>query len=141
MREKYPPRITNQLPISRTPITGDMLVCAGGRWQVCYQARGKVEDRKITAWVYGPESRFFCEVGTEQYLVDLPQPNQTSFFDDQFSFSVEEVDSDGFRYSRLAGANSVTAASAAYDVLRRSSNRVIRIRQGFRLIRRSDQET
>lgn len=141
MREKYPPRITNQLPISRAPITGDMLVCAGGRWQVCYQARGKVEDRKITAWVYGPESRFFCEVGTEQYLIDLPQPNQTSFFDDQFSFSVEEVDGDGFRYSRLAGANSVTAATAAYDVLRRSSNRVIRIRQGFRLIRRSDQET
>ena len=141
MREKYPLRITNQLPVSRTPITGDMLVCAGGRWQVCYQARGKVEDRKITAWVYGPESRFFCEVGTEQYLVDLPQPNQSSFFDDQFSFSVEEVDRDGFRYSRLAGANCVTAATAAYDSLRRSSNRVIRIRQGFRLIRKSDQET
>lgn len=141
MREKYPPRITNQLPISRTPNTGDMLVCFGGRWQVCYQARGKVEDRKVTAWVYGPESRFFCEVGTEQYLVDLPLPHQTPFFDDQFNFSVEEVDSDGFRYSRLAGANSIAAANAAFEVLRRSSNRVIRMRQGFRLIRRSDQES
>lgn len=124
-----------------TPITGDMLVCFGGRWQVCYQARGKVEDRKVTAWVYGPESRFFCEVGTEQYLVDLPLPHQTPFFDDQFYFSVEEVDSDGFRYSRLAGANSIAAANAAFEVLRRSSNRVIRMRQGFRLIRRSDQES
>ncbi|MCZ7488154.1 hypothetical protein [Rhizobium rhizogenes] len=140
MREKYPPRIRIQLPISRKPISGEMLVCAGGRWQVCYQARGKIEDRKTTAWVYGPDSRFFCEAGKEDYLTNLPLPDETPFFDDQFNFALEEVDEDGCRYSRLAGASNMSVALAAYDVLKRTSNRIVRMRQGIRVVRRSDQE-
>lgn len=60
---KYEPRIRNQFPITRTPLTGDVLICFQGRWQVCYQARGRIDERRITAWVYSKESRFFCEVG------------------------------------------------------------------------------
>ncbi|MNZ52414.1 hypothetical protein D3C78_702600 [compost metagenome] len=80
-------------------------------------------------------------MGTEDYLANLPLPDETPFFDDQFNYSLEEVDDDGCRYNRLAGANNVSVALAAYDVLKRTTNRIIRIRHGIRVVQRSDQET
>lgn len=128
------------MPVTRTPVTGDMLICFEGRWQVCYQARGKLDDRKITAWVYGKESTFFCEVGLELHRVNLPIPDVKPFFDDQFNYTVEEIDEHGVRTARLAGANNVSAAIAAYNELRSKTNRIIQMRQGMRFVRSSDKE-
>lgn len=132
---RYEPRLLNHKPITRTPISGDMLICFGGRWQVCYQARGNKDGRKLTAWVYGPESRFFCEVGTETYRVDLPEPMASPFFDDQFNNTIVEVDENGIRTNRLAGANNISAAIAAYEALVAQIDRPIEMRQGMRVIR------
>lgn len=136
---KYEPRIRNHVPITRTPLTGDVLICFKGKWQVCYQARGKIDERRITAWVYGKESRFFCEVGSEQFRVNLPIPDTKPFFDDQFNYTIEEVDENDIRIHRIAGAGNVSIAIAAYQEAKiKMPDRIIQMRQGMRLVRRSD---
>lgn len=139
MRDSLGPSIRNNIPVTREHLTGDILVCFNGQWQVCYQARGKVDDRKLTAWVYGTESRFFCEVGTEQFRVNLPIPDKNPFFDDQFNYMIEEVDENGIRIHRVAGSSNVSVAIAAYNEAKiKTPNRIIQMRQGMRLVRSSD---
>lgn len=136
----YHPRPLNHKPITRTPVSRDMLIYFGDSWQVCYQARGSKEGKKITAWVYGPESRFFCEVGDETYRVDLPIPMMTPFFDDQFNFTIVEIDDKGIRIDRLAGANNISVAIAAYETALTKTNRKIEMREGMRVVYRSDED-
>lgn len=118
-----------------------MLVCYGNEWQVCYKARGKMPGGKIvTAWVYGRESIFFCEVGQERYVFDLPNPDEKPFFDNAFNHSIDEITSAGHRIRKLGGAHNVVAANAIYQVHKLNSPGIIRLSEGCRFMRRSDQE-
>lgn len=125
----------------RKPLSFPMLVCHGNEWQVCYKARGKMPGGKIvTAWVYGRESIFFCEVGQERYVFDLPNPDEKPFFDNAFNHSIDEITSDGHRIRKLGGAHNVVAANAIYQVHKFNSSGIIRLSEGCRFMRRSDQE-
>lgn len=124
----------------RKPLSWPMLICHQGEWQVCYKAKGKLDWRTITAWVYGRESIFFCEVGQEQHVVDLPDPKKVPFFDTQFPFTADEITSDGFRCIELAGAGNIMAANAAYRVYKHNMKGIVRLRHGGRIVRRSDEE-
>ena len=124
----------------RKPLSWPMLICHQNEWQVCYKAKGKLDWRTVTAWVYGRESIFFCEVGQEQHVVDLPDPKKVPFFDANFSFTVDEVNADGFRFKELAGADNIVAANAAYQVYRHNRAGIVRLRHGGRMLRRSDED-
>jgi hypothetical protein len=124
----------------RKPLSWPMLICFQNEWQVCYKAKGKLEWKTITAWVYGRESIYFCEVGHEQHIVDLPDLKRMPFFDATFNFTIDEINSDGFRFSQLAGAESILAANAAYQVYKQNCSGIVRLRHGGRLVRRSDEE-
>lgn len=135
------PQLQNHVPVTRTPVSGEMIICYSGKWQVCYQARGKIDDRKALAWVYGPDSKFFCEVGDEQFRCDVPIPDTRPFFNDQFNYTIEMIDEEGVRLERLAGAGNVSVALAAYlEAIRTHPNRLIQMRTGMRLVRRSDEK-
>jgi hypothetical protein len=122
----------------RKPLSWPMLICHANEWQVCYKAKGKLDWRTVIAWVYGRESIFFCEVGQEQHVVDLPDPKKVPFFDTNFTFTVDEINEDGFRFKELAGAENIVAANAAYQVYRHNCSGIVRLRHGGRLVRRSD---
>lgn len=120
----------------RRPLSEPMLIRSGPDWQVCYKARGTLDGRKIEAWVYGPESLFFCEVGQESEIANLPSPNKVPFFDDQFLHIIELVDRHGKREERLAGANNIVAANAAWAVILNHRGGIIQMREGSRILRR-----
>lgn len=125
----------------RRPLSLPMLVYYGQEWQVCYKAEGKMPGGRIAmAWVYGRESIFFCEVGQEKYPFDLPNPNEKPFFDNAFNHSVDEINEDGSRIRKLGGAQNVMAANAIYQVHKFNSSGIIRLSEGGRLMRCSDQE-
>lgn len=112
-----------------------MLVQHAGEWQVCYQARGRLDGKPVTAWVYGPDSIFFCVAGQETMRCELPEPGAVPFFDDQFVNTIEEVNGQGRRMQRLAGANNIIAAHAAWQVLLTHSTGNLIMRDGASLIR------
>lgn len=123
---------------TRKPLSDPMLVRCGTNWQVCYKARGSIDDRKVTAWVYGPASIFFCEVGKEDQVCDLPKPSLRPFFDDQFVHMIEELDENGTRLERLAGANDIIAANAAWQVITTNRRGILVMRDGSRVVRRRE---
>lgn len=112
-----------------------MLVRYRGEWQVCYQAKGKLDGSSVLAWVYGPESLFFCLVGHAEELCELPQPNKVPFFDDPFLHVIEEVDGDGRRITRVAGADNIIAANTVWQVLITQRTGNLQMREGSRIIR------
>ncbi|NSY61889.1 hypothetical protein [Agrobacterium tumefaciens] len=73
-------------------------------------------------------------------MVDLPDPKKVPFFDTKFPFTVDEITGDGFRRKELAGAGSIMAANAAYQVFIHNIDGIVRLRHGGRIVRRSDEE-
>ncbi|MBD9524307.1 hypothetical protein IB262_30970 [Ensifer sp. ENS02] len=39
------------------------LVCLKGDWQICFQANGTLDGRRIRAWLRKVDAQFVCEVG------------------------------------------------------------------------------
>lgn len=118
----------------RKPMSYPALICSKGVWQVCYTARGNYNGRPISAWVYGKDSTFHCEVGTESHLLDLPLPNSNYVLDDQFNFNVDLIDKNGIRTERLGGANSISAAIAVFQYYVAQKRGTVRLRHGIRVI-------
>lgn len=66
-------------------------------------------------------------------------PDTKPFFDDQVNYTIEEVDENGIRIHRIAGTGNVSIAIAAYlEAKIKTPDRIIQMRQGMRLVRRSD---
>jgi hypothetical protein len=94
-----------------------------------------IDGRVTTAWVYGPDSRLFCEVGQEQHICNVPIPEANPFFDDQFTFTIDEVDDKGMRTDRLAGAGNVSDAITVFESIAERTKRIIILRNGIRTFR------
>lgn len=116
------------------------LVKRGEDWAVCIKATGSLAGRpgKIIAWLYAHDESFFCEVGEADQVFELPEKETTNFFGDQFTFAVDETDAAGAKIGRLAGANNVTAANAAFHAALAylPPQRHIMLRQGGRVLMR-----
>ena len=116
------------------------LVRHGDKWTVCYMATGRLEGRagKIVAWLYAHDDAFFCEAGDGVEVYDLPEKEGTNFFGDQFTFAIDEVDAKGLKIGRLAGANHIQAANAAFHAALNyvPPQRHIMLRQGARVLLR-----
>lgn len=119
-------------PTKRKPISEPMLVRHGKRWQVCYQARGTINYERVTAWVYGDESIFFCKVGDQNEIIMLPQKDM--FFRGPFAFLVDRVSTDGVPLEILAGSANAGAAVEAYKYLKPLYSSGLRLMNGARLM-------
>lgn len=84
-------------------------------YQVCSKARRMTEDGEKIVWIYGKERIYFCDVGKEQAVYQLPEYEATNFFGDRFTWSIDEVDGTGRRLERIGGANNVVVAQRAFD--------------------------
>ncbi|MBD9621905.1 hypothetical protein IB279_02995 [Ensifer sp. ENS06] len=111
------------------------LVCLKGDWQICFQANGTLDGRRIRAWLRNVDGNFVCEVGRENQIEDMPEFERLNFFGDKFHLSIDETDEAGKRTSTLAGANNIHAARAAFDALvpQYASRRLI-LREGARIL-------
>ncbi|OOG73890.1 hypothetical protein B0E45_06265 [Sinorhizobium sp. A49] len=111
------------------------LVRLDAEWQICFQGRGKLDGRPILAWLRKGDSGFFCEVGKENQVEDMPDIYRPNFFGDKFVHAIDETDANGKRTSSLAGANCAMAATAAFHaLLPRYRNRRIILRDGSRIM-------
>lgn len=112
-------------------MNGKFVIRRGASWKVIR-----------SAWVYGKDSVFFCEVGQESHLVDLPEPDKRPFFGDQFIHTIEQVDCMGVRVQRLGGANNIIAANTLLQILRSHVSRIpgetVQVRDGSHVIRAFD---
>lgn len=121
----------------RKPLSEPMLIKHGGSWQVCYKAKGKLGNRTVTAWVYGPDSTFFCEEG-RGFAVQLPDDYSKVL--DPYPFMVDRVDSKGIPMERLGGAANAIAADAMYEYLITRYPGGVRLRNGLRIMRDQSEE-
>lgn len=119
----------------RKPKSGPALISHNGIWQVCYKARGNLNGRPVSAWVYGEDSKFHCEVGAESHLLGLPLPESNYVLEDQFNFNVDLIDKHGIRTERLGGANSISAATAVFEYYAAQKRGTVRLRHGIRVIK------
>lgn len=102
-----------------------------GEWQVCSKARRGHGERIV--WIYGKERIYFCDVGRESAVYQLPGSEKENFFGDRFNFSIDEVYAeDGRRKERLGGMNNVVAAQRAFTELlsHHSKTTRLQLRQG-----------
>lgn len=104
-------------------------------WQICFQATGTLDGRRIVAWLRNSDGQFFCEVGKEHQIEDMPDIDRPNFFGDKFLLAIDETDDAGKRTRSLAGADNIRAARAAFDALvPQYSNRRIILRDGARIV-------
>lgn len=122
----------------RTPITEPMLIRKGKEWQVCYQARGTINYERVTAWVYGPDSVFFCRVGEQNEIIMLPQKDM--HFRGAFPFLVDRIAPDGVPMEILGGSMDAGAARAMFNHLLPNYSRGLRMMHGARLMFLQDEE-
>lgn len=123
------------MPATRTkrkPLTEPMLVRHGKEWQVCYQARGTINCERVTAWVYGPESTFFCRVGEQNEIIMLPQKDM--FFRGPFPILIDRVTPDGVPMEILGGAMNAGAAIEVFKYLKPQYSSGLRLMNGARLM-------
>ncbi|ASW06326.1 hypothetical protein [Rhizobium sp. 11515TR] len=112
------------------------LINFNGEWQVCSKARRGHGERIV--WIYGKERIYFCDVGRECAVYQLPGSEKENFFGDRFNFSIDEVyPEDGRRMERLGGMNNVVAAQRAFtELLSHHSKRTrLQLRQGSFVMR------
>lgn len=116
------------------------LVRKGEQWAICFKASGRLDGQpgKVLAWLREHDETFFAEVGEGSVAFDLPEPTQRNFFDDQFTFAIDETDAKGGRVQYLGGANNVTAATAAFHAYLKTMppQRYVMLRQGGRVLLR-----
>ncbi|MBD9539976.1 hypothetical protein IB276_10985 [Ensifer sp. ENS04] len=125
------PRTVKHLPANHAL----KLVCLRGQWQICFQARGKLDGRQMSAWLREVDGAYFCEVGKECQVEDMPEVGQTNFFGDRFNLAIDETDDVGKRTRSLAGADNIRAARAAFEALvPEYANRRIILRDGARIL-------
>jgi hypothetical protein len=122
----------------RKPLSEAMLIRYGRDWQVCYQARGKLGTQRVTAWVFGPASTFFCKVGDQAEIIMLPEKD--ACMGDQYHFTVDRTDQHGIPIERIGGATNVDAAIAVYEHFVTIYPYGVRLRNGARLMRMQDEE-
>lgn len=93
------------------------LILRGAEWAICFMARGTLAgyDHPVLAWLREVDECFWCVVGEEQQIEDMPVAMRTNFFGDQFTFSIDEITVEGKIIQRLGGANNVSAARAAFN--------------------------
>lgn len=104
-----------------------------GEWQVCSPARRRFDGETRDVWIYGKERIYFCDVGREGAVYQLPGSEKENFFGDRFNFSIDEVYAeDGRRKERLGGMNNVVAAQKAFTELlsHHSKTTRLQLRQG-----------
>lgn len=111
------------------------LVCLKGDWQICFQANGTLDGRRIRAWLRNVDGNFVCEVGKECQVEDMPEFERLNFFGDKYHLSIDETDDAGKRTRSHAGADNILAARAAFDALvpQYASRRLI-LREGARIL-------
>lgn len=111
------------------------LVLYKGDWQICFQANGKLDGRRLRAWLRNVDSQFVCEVGRECQVEHMPEAERLNFFGDRFHHAIDETDDAGKRTRSLAGADNIRAARAAFDALvpQYSTRRII-LREGSRIL-------
>lgn len=92
------------------------LILHSGRWHTAYKATGRLEGEqgRILAWLRDHDDSFICKVNDGEVVYDLPVDPETNFFGDQFTFAVEEINEQRTTIQRLAGANNISAARAAF---------------------------
>lgn len=111
------------------------LVLHKGDWQICFQANGKLDGRRIRAWLRNVDGQFVCEVGRECQVEDMPEAERLNFFGDRFHHAIDETDDAGKRTRSLAAADNIRAARAAFDALvPQYSTRRIVLREGSRIL-------
>lgn len=104
-------------------------------WQICFQANGNLDGRRIRAWLRKVDGQFVCEVGRESQVEDMPEAERLNFFGDKFNHAIDETDDAGKRTRSLAGADNIRAARAAFDALvPQYANRRIILREGSRIV-------
>jgi hypothetical protein len=111
------------------------LVSYLGVFQVCSKARRLVYDEERLIWIYGKERLMFCYVGQEDAVYPLPESEPENFFGDRFTFAVDEIHMTG-EHEKIAGANNIYAARAAFDEYLHHQNKrsILRLRHGGRII-------
>ena len=116
------------------------LVKRGDDWAVCIRVTGRLDGRpgKIVAWLYAHDDAFFCEADEAAQVLELPEKETTNFFGDQFTFAIDETDEKDGKIGRLAGANNVATANAAFHaaLAYMPAQRHIILRQGARVLMR-----
>lgn len=122
----------------RTPLTEPMLIRRGKEWQVCYQARGTINYERVTAWVYGPDSTFFCLLGEQNEIIMLPQKDM--FFRGPYPYIVDRVNRDGVPMEILGGSLNAGAATEIYNYLKPSYSSGLRLMNGARVMIEQDEE-
>lgn len=122
----------------RRPLSQPMLVRHLSEWQVCYQARGMLDGKTVTAWVYGPDSRFFCLVNPDAEAIQLPW--EEACIGDQYQWTVDRVDPQGTPIERLGGSVNVSAAIAVFDYFCGVYPRGVRLRNGARFMRQQGED-
>ena len=112
------------------------LINFNGEWQVCSKACRGINGERIV-WIYGKERVYFCDVGKESAVYQLPGSEKENFFGDRFTYSIEEVYEDGRRMERLGGMNNVVAAQRAFtELLSHNSKRTrLMLRHGSFVMR------
>jgi hypothetical protein len=113
------------------------LVCYLGEWQVCSKARRLVEGEPRDVWIYGKERAFFCDVGSEEDIMLMPEPVKRNFFGDRFIHAIDELAPHETRAVKVAGANNPYAAAAAFEALLAHTmpDRRLTLRDGGRIMR------
>lgn len=109
------------------------LISFNGEWQVCSPARRRFDDEIRDVWIYGKERIYFCDMGRESAVYQLPEHEHTNFFGDRFTFSIDEVYvEDGRRKERLGGMNNAAAAQRAFTEMlsHRSKETRLMLRNG-----------
>lgn len=122
----------------RQPLTEPMLIRYKNEWQVCYQARGTINYERVTAWVYGPESTFFCRVGEQNEIIMLPKKDMS--FMGPFTYMVDRVNPDGVPMEVLGGSKNAGAAIEIYKYLEPQYSSGLRLCNGARLMKKQGQE-
>ncbi|MBD9524452.1 hypothetical protein IB262_31705 [Ensifer sp. ENS02] len=111
------------------------LVCLKADWQICFQANGTLDGRRIRAWLRKVDAQFVCEVGKECQVENMPEFERLNFFGDRYHLSIDETDDAGKRTKSLAGADNIHAARAAFDALvPQYAGRRIILREGARIL-------